>query len=61
MPILFSSDGTPYIELSPKAVIRLEKDELNESEKIKAEKELRETPEIVEESIEALKKLIDGK
>lgn len=60
MPVQFSSDGSPYIELSPKAVIRLEKDELNEKEKLKAEKELRETSEVVEEGLKALRKLIEG-
>ncbi|XP_026469370.1 alpha-tocopherol transfer protein-like [Ctenocephalides felis] len=59
MPVQFSSDGSPYIELSPKAVIRLEKDELNEKEKLKAEKELRETPEVVEEGLKALRQLIE--
>lgn len=40
--------------------IRLEKDELNEDDKKKALKELRETPENVERGLRELKKLLAG-
>lgn len=60
MEIQFNKDGKPYIMWGDN-VIQLESDPVTDKRyKEKAEQELRETPEIVAEAIEELRKLLRG-
>ncbi|XP_037959694.1 alpha-tocopherol transfer protein-like [Teleopsis dalmanni] len=56
--LLFDENKLPYIDLET-AVIRMEKEEAPQWALEKAKKELRETPDIMEESIKKLKELLE--
>ena len=59
MSLELNENGTPYIKCGNYA-IRLETEELTDEMKEKARRELRETPEIVEQSLRELKKSLAG-
>ena len=62
MSIEFGEDKIPFIDLGQGYRIRLEYEDLTEDKFIdKAKNELRESPEIVENSLIELRKLIKGK
>ncbi|XP_025831172.1 alpha-tocopherol transfer protein isoform X1 [Agrilus planipennis] len=53
----YGEDKVPYIKINDYA-LRLDLEELDDEFKDKAEKELRETPEVVEDALEQLKKML---
>lgn len=55
----FAPDEVPFVQLG-KHIMRLDLEELDEDMKERSRKELRETPEVVEESIATLRKLLEG-
>lgn len=55
-----AADDIPFVQLG-KHVLRLDLEELDDEMKERSRKELRETPEVVEESIAKLRELIAGK
>lgn len=60
MEIQFDANGTPFVDWGGNT-IRLEKDPITDKNLLeKAETELRETPEIREEALAELKRLIKG-
>lgn len=55
------TDETPIIDLGKGYTVRLERQDLDEKTQEKAEKELRETPEIKKEAIKEFTLLLSGK
>lgn len=55
----FAPDDVPFVQLG-KHILRLDLEELDEEMKERSRKELREVPEVVEESLAALKQLLEG-
>lgn len=55
------TDETPIIDLGKGYTVRLERQELDEKTQEKAEKELRETPEIKKDAIKEFTLLLSGK
>lgn len=54
-------EGRPYVQIDSRHTIRLELEEVTDEWKLKAEKELRETPENIEKALQELRQLLKGK